>query len=165
MRFEKDFEDLIKTFNKFGVEYCIVGAIAVSYLAKPRYTTDIDFLVKGSRNNSKKTVEAIADFMGITLEYLYKQYELDKNYFAQYQPAYFQIGQDPVKVHITNSIDAINTELAINNKIKGTYGNETAFYINKEHLIQNKEAVGRSKDIIDVKALKKKKDKNSGFSR
>lgn len=159
MRSEKDFEDLIKTFNKFEVEYCIVGAIAVSYFAKPRYTTDIDFLVKGSQSNSKKTVESIADFMEITLEYLYKQYELDKNYFAQDKPAYFQIGQDPVKVHITNNIDAVNTELAINNKIKGKYGNETAFYINKEYLIQNKEAVGRSKDIIDVKSLKKKRDK------
>ena len=46
MRTQKDFEELLKLFNKNKVRYCIVGAYAVAFHAEPRYTKDMDILVE-----------------------------------------------------------------------------------------------------------------------
>jgi hypothetical protein len=166
VRHEKDFKDFIKTFNKFEVEYCIVGAMAVSYYAKPRYTTDINCLIDKSPGNSKKTVKSIANFMGITTESLEKQYELNEKYFTKNKPSFFQIGEDPIKVHITNSIEGIDTGETIKHKIAGKYGEEDTYYISLEDLILNKKAANRTIDISDLKRLYMvKKDKTKGFSK
>ena len=45
MRVEKDYEDLLKLLNKHKAKYCIIGAFAVAFYAKPRYTKDMDILV------------------------------------------------------------------------------------------------------------------------
>ena len=36
-------------------EYLIVGAYAVTYYAEPRYTKDLDILIRPSLENAKKT--------------------------------------------------------------------------------------------------------------
>jgi hypothetical protein len=37
MKVEKDYEDLLKLFNKHKIKYCIVGAFAVLFCAQPRH--------------------------------------------------------------------------------------------------------------------------------
>ena len=44
MKVEKDYEYLLKLLNKHKVKYCIVGAFAVAFYAKPRYTKDMDII-------------------------------------------------------------------------------------------------------------------------
>lgn len=62
MRVEKDFLELLKLFNRHGVKYCIVGAFAVAFHFKPRYTKDIDLIVEPSSKNAKKIMKAIKAF-------------------------------------------------------------------------------------------------------
>ena len=45
MKVEKDYEDLLKLFNKNKVKYCIIGAYAVAFYSRPRYTKDMDILI------------------------------------------------------------------------------------------------------------------------
>ncbi len=54
MRVEKDFEELLGLFNKNKVRYCIVGAFAVGFYIRPRYTKDIDILIEPSKENAKR---------------------------------------------------------------------------------------------------------------
>ena len=42
MKVEKDYEDLLRLFNKNKVKYCIIGAYAVAFYGRPRYTKDMD---------------------------------------------------------------------------------------------------------------------------
>ncbi len=42
MQVEKDYEELLKLFNKNKVKYCIIGAYALAFYAKPRYTKDLN---------------------------------------------------------------------------------------------------------------------------
>jgi len=43
MKVEKDYEELLELFNKHSVRYCIIGAYALAFYARPRYTKDIEF--------------------------------------------------------------------------------------------------------------------------
>ncbi len=49
------------------VDYLVVGAYAVTFYAEPRYTKDIDVLVRPSPDNARRVWEALARF-GAPLE-------------------------------------------------------------------------------------------------
>jgi hypothetical protein len=48
--------------NSTGVEYVVVGGHAVGYHGYPRYTGDIDFFVRLSRENAKLLVRVLVEF-------------------------------------------------------------------------------------------------------
>ncbi len=48
MKTSRDFEDLLGYFNARGVEYLVVGAHAFAFHAKPRFTKDLELLVRSS---------------------------------------------------------------------------------------------------------------------
>jgi hypothetical protein len=52
MRLPKDWRELVESLNSHGVEYVIVGAFALAFHGFPRYTGDIDILVRRSRVNA-----------------------------------------------------------------------------------------------------------------
>ena len=54
MEIQQDFKELLELFNKHNVEYVIVGAYALAFHGCPRYTGDLDLLVKPDSNNGKK---------------------------------------------------------------------------------------------------------------
>ena len=62
MRVEKDYEDLLKLFNRYRVKYCIVGAYALAYYVIPRYTKDLDIFVEVSPANAKRILSALREF-------------------------------------------------------------------------------------------------------
>ena len=48
MKVEKDYEEFLRLLNEHNVKYCIIGAFAVAFYVKPRYTKDIDILISYS---------------------------------------------------------------------------------------------------------------------
>jgi len=46
MEAQPDFKDVLELFNAHKVEFMIVGGYALAYHGAPRYTGDIDILVK-----------------------------------------------------------------------------------------------------------------------
>ena len=62
MKVEKDYEDLLRLLNKHKVRYCIVGAYAVAFYARPRYTKDMDILVEPEIDNGRRIVKALNEF-------------------------------------------------------------------------------------------------------
>ena len=49
MEVQKDFKELLESFNARGVEYVIVGAHALAFHGVPRYTGDIDLFREWAR--------------------------------------------------------------------------------------------------------------------
>jgi hypothetical protein len=37
---EKDYEEFLELLNKYNVRYCVIGAFALAFHARPRYTKD-----------------------------------------------------------------------------------------------------------------------------
>lgn len=62
MKLGKDLREFIELLNSLRVEYIVVGGHAVAFHGHPRFTGDIDFLVRPSRDNADRLIDAIERF-------------------------------------------------------------------------------------------------------
>lgn len=46
MELDKDFREFIELLNEHNVKYLVIGGYAVNFHGYPRYTKDIDFIMK-----------------------------------------------------------------------------------------------------------------------
>ena len=67
----------------------------------------------------------------------------------------YQIGVEPRRIDILTSIDGVQFDEAWAEKKKIKLGAGEVFVIGREHLIRNKKAAGRFKDLGDVAWLEK----------
>ena len=51
----QDHKDLLSAFHAHGVKYLIVGGYAVIFHSQPRFTKDIDLLIKADPSNAHAT--------------------------------------------------------------------------------------------------------------
>lgn len=155
----QDYKELLELLNTNNVRYCIVGAFAVIYYGRPRYTKDMDILIDPEIVNCEKAVKAIKEFG-------FSSKELNAKNLAE-QKKYFELGREPVMIHIMTKIDGIDFNSVWKNKVKSRYGNTATHFIGLNELIKNKEASSRQQDERDLKLLKKaiEKKKSRGFSR
>jgi hypothetical protein len=146
METQPDFKELLALFNARGVEYLVVGAYALAFHGAPRYTGDIDLLVKASPENAAKVLGVLNDFgfqsSGLTADDFQKSEHV------------VQLGVPPVRIDIITSLTGITWEEAIAGKESGHYGDVPVCYIGKTAYIKNKRATGRAKDIADIEAIK-----------
>ena len=145
MEVQKDFKELLASFNARGVEYVIVGAHALAFYGAPRYTGDIDLLVKPSGENALRIMEGLADFG-------FGDVGLDASDFKTLGNV-IQLGHPPVRVDIMTSIDGVSWEAVDRNKTQGQYADLDVFYIGRRQFIANKKAIGRHKDLADIEML------------
>ena len=145
MRIEKDFEELLELLNKNKVKYCIIGAYAVAFHAKPRYTKDMDILVEPDVKNAQKIVRALNEFG-------FESLGLTEEDFTQ-KGTIIQLGYEPVRVDIITSIDGCDFVEVWKNKKSGMYGGEKVFFIGKNELIKNKRISNRKQDKMDLDIL------------
>ncbi len=54
MEVQQDFKELLQLFNAHEVEYVIVGGYALAFHGAPRYTGDIDILVRPEEKNATR---------------------------------------------------------------------------------------------------------------
>ena len=145
MEIPKDFKELLELFNANKVEYLIVGGYALAFHGAPRFTGDIDLLVKADSQNAKRILSVLEDFGFGSLKLSQVDFTTPNNVI--------QLGTPPVRVDIMTSLTAIDWEKAQAGKVKGNYGDTTVYFISKEDFIANKRAMGRKKDIADIEAL------------
>ena len=150
MRVEKDFEDFLRSLNEHKTRYLIVGAFAVSFHARPRFTGDLDIFIDNSSDNIQSLLHALNDFgfesLGLTQE--------DFN-----EDNIIQLGYEPNRIDLLPGISGVKFNPAFNNRVKGEYGEETAWFISLDDLIKNKEASDRLKDRSDLELLQKFRQK------
>lgn len=147
MRLEKDFEEFIGLLNKHRVRYLIVGAYAVSFYARPRYTGDIDFLIEGTPGNLKRLLACLKDFG-------FEELGLTKEDFEDPEMV-VQLGYEPVRIDILSSLSGVETRKALRSRVRGKLGKESTWFISLVDLIQSKRATGRKQDEADVELLLK----------
>lgn len=57
-----DFSDLFSTFAAHDVRFLVVGAYAVAYHARPRFTQDLDLWTDPAPDNAERTFRALAAY-------------------------------------------------------------------------------------------------------
>jgi len=142
---EKDFKELLESLNSESVEFIIVGAYALAFHGAPRYTGDLDILVKPTKINSKKIFEALKKFG-------FESVDLAESDFLE-DDSVIQIGMPPVRVDFLTSLTGVDWPDVEAGKVSGEYGGVPVFYIGRDEYIANKKAVGRKKDLADIEAL------------
>ncbi len=150
MEAQQDFKELLKLFNAHNVEYVIVGGYALAFHGVPRYTGDIDLLIKPEQKNAHKVLNALKDFGFGALD-------LSINDFSS-PGKVVQLGVSPVRIDIITSLTGVTWEQVASNRVNGIYGDIPVYYIGKEEFIANKKAISRHKDLADIEALGEKAD-------
>ena len=151
MNVQPDYEELLKLFNKYKVKYCIVGAYAVSFYVRPRYTKDMDILVEPSIENGLKILKALKMFG-------FKSLKLSTNDFTK-EGQIIQLGYEPVRIDLLTSIDGCTFKAIWKHKKIGQYGKVKANFIGIKELIINKKETKRKQDSADLELLLKGKKK------
>lgn len=149
MPLTKDSREFIECLISNHVEFLVVGALAVAWHGYPRYSADIDFLVRPTAENAVRVLAALKQFgfgsIGITLEDLSSAGKV------------VQFGYEPNRIDLMTSISGVSFEEAWNSRVTGSLDNLEVHFIGREALIRNKQASGRSKDLIDAAELSKER--------
>lgn len=153
MKTEKDFEELLKLFNKNKVRYCIVGAYAVAFYAEPRYTKDMDIFVEPDKDNARRIIKSLAEFgfKSLTLE--------EKDLIRKGK--IIQLGYEPVRIDLITSIEGCDFKEVWKNRAIGSYGKQKVIFIGFDELIKNKKKSGRKQDNVDISILMSRKKKKA----
>jgi len=142
---EKDYEEFLESLNKHDVRYCIIGAFALAFYARPRYTKDMDILVEPSTSNAKKLLAALGDFGFGSLDLTAEDFSTKGNII--------QLGYEPVRIDIITSIEGLEFAGIWENRTQGPYGEQTVYYIGRQDLIRAKQLSNRAQDKADLELL------------
>jgi hypothetical protein len=145
MEIQKDFKELLELFNAHKVEYIVVGGFALAFHGAPRFTGDIDLLVKPDSKNAQRILVALNDFGFGSLA-------LGESDFTR-EGSVVQLGVPPVRIDIITSLTGVDWDKAQAGKVAGDYGGTKASFLGKKEFILNKKATGRKKDLADIEAL------------
>lgn len=144
----KDQRGLLAALNAHGVKYLVIGGHAVGIHADPRGTKDLDVFIKADEENSKAVFAALAQY-GAPLE------GVSPDDFNDKPTTVFQLGVEPGRVDILQGIAGVSFDDAWEGRVEKLFDGKTpAHVISREHLIQNKLAVGRLQDLADVEKLR-----------
>jgi Nucleotidyl transferase of unknown function (DUF2204) len=148
MPLTSDLREFIALLNSNAVEYLVVGAFAVSFHGYPRYTGDLDILVRPTAENANRVLRAISEFGFESLKITTQD--------LQTPDFVLQLGRSPVRIDILTTISGVSFEEAWTGRREGPIDGLTTQYIGCNELIRNKEATGRARDLGDAEELRKR---------
>jgi len=140
-----DFKDLLSILNAEGVEYLIIGAHAVIAYTEPRFTKDLDILVRPSPDNAQKVCRALIRF-GAPLREIKAEDFLDPDLV-------YQIGIAPNRIDILTSVKGVTFDEALADSRWIDYDGVPVRIMGRDTLIRAKKATDRPQDRIDVEKL------------
>jgi hypothetical protein len=145
MPLSKDWREFLELLNSRGVDYVIVGAQSLAFHARPRYTGDLDILIRPTPANARLVVDVLNDF-GFTESGLKETDFLKAEHIVQ-------LGRVPRRIELLTSISGVSTDQALATKVRAELDRIPVFVLAKECLIRNKRAVGRAQDLADLESL------------
>jgi hypothetical protein len=127
----------------------VVGGFAVAWHGHPRFTADIDFLIRPDRTNTELVVKTLREFGFGAL---------------QVAPAdlcqpdqILQLGVKPNRIDLITSVAGVTFEEAWDSRVAGTIDSVPVLFIGFDALIRNKEAAARPQDLADAHALRQRR--------
>ena len=143
----KDLQEFIRLAKANGVEFLIVGAYALAFHGRPRYTGDLDIFIRRDPGNADRLMKVIQEFgfgaTGITREDFLKE-----NFVIQ-------LGFEPNRIDLLTGISGVNFEEAWRTRETGRLAKEEVWFLSRELLIQNKRSSNRDKDLGDIQLLER----------
>jgi predicted nucleotidyltransferase len=143
-----DWNEFVALLISHGVEFVVIGGHAVGYHGYPRYTGDIDFLVRTTDRNAAAIAAAVEEFgftgSGQRLRTVLTQ-----------AGKVVQFGLPPNRIDLLTSIAGVGWEQVAEHSLDVDLGCHRVRIIGLEELLANKRASGRPKDLADVEELER----------
>lgn len=148
---EPDFRDMLSALNDAHVEYLVVGAFALASHGYPRATGDLDCWIRATPENADRVVTALTAF-GAPPHIAVRDAFLNPELVVQ-------IGVEPVRIDLLASISGVDFDDAYRSRLIATVDGLELPIISLQHLIQNKRATGRKRDLVDIEELERRRGK------
>ena len=145
MTLPKGLRTFIESLISQRVEFLVVGAHAVAFHGHPRFTGDIDLLVRPTKENAERVMAALSAFG-------FSSPGLSATDFIR-PDAVVQIGRPPNRIDLLTAITGVGFDEAWAGRCAGTLSGIAVSFLGFESLLKNKQATGRSKDAEDVAKL------------
>jgi hypothetical protein len=133
---------MLSALNDSGADYLIVGAYALATYGTARATGDIDIWARPTKENADRVWMALERFgaprRNLTREDLHAPDNV------------FQIGIAPNRIDILTSITGVEFDEAWQHRKQTQINGISVSVIGREHLLKNKRAIGRPKDLADA---------------
>ena len=140
-----DLLSLFAAFHEAGVEYAVVGGVAVNAHGFLRQTRDLDVFIRPTVENAEAAFQALskleAPLEGLVPTDLLcdtEQYQLDTEH---------------ARIDILSSIGEMPFDRVWRNRVETEIDGVPIHLISKEDLIENKRQVGRLIDLADAEQL------------
>jgi hypothetical protein len=137
-----DFRDMLSALNDEHVEFLLVGAYALAVHGLPRATGDMDIWIRCSDENAQRVWRALQSFGAPLTEVTLDDLKTPNTVF--------QIGVAPRRIDILMSIDGVEFDEAWPQRMIVEVEGQTLTVLSRAHLLQNKKASGRPKDLADI---------------
>lgn len=143
MGLSKDWREFLELLNSRGVDYVIVGAHSLALHGRPRYTGDLDILVRSTFENARLLIDILNEF-GFARSGFKEQDFLKPGQLIQ-------LGRAPTRIDLL--ISGVSSEEAFAGKVSAELDGIPVFVLSKDALVRNKRAVGRPQDLADIDTL------------
>ena len=121
--------EFLELLNLRGSDYVIVGAHSLAFHGRPRYTGDLDILIRPTPENAVKLVDLLNTF-GSAHSGLR---EVDFTTPTQI----IQLGRAPNRIDLLTSISGVTSNEAFDTRIPAELDGTPVFILAKEALIRN----------------------------
>ena len=145
MAHNQDWREWLESLNASGVEYVVVGGIALAFHGIVRYTGDLDVLVHASAANAERVMQALRRFGFESLKLTVADFSKPDQVV--------QLGYPPGRIDILTSIDGVDWSQVNTGAVSGDYSGVPVRFISRDDLIRNKRATGRPQDAVDADKL------------
>ena len=145
MTLNKDWREFLELLNSRGVDYVIVGAQSLAFHGRPRYTGDLDILIRPTPHNAQR-------LLGVLTQFGFDQAGFKETDFVE-PDQMIQLGRIPNRIDLLTSISWVTIDNAFRTRVSAIIDGIPVFTLGKEALIQNKRAVGRPQDLADLATL------------
>jgi len=143
----KDYKDILESLLNEDADFILVGAYALAAHGFPRATMDIDIWINPALENAKKVYAALVKFGAPIDRISVQDFSQDDNIF--------QIGVAPRRIDILTRISGVDFKEAWEDAIEVNIDGLLIHILSAAHLVKNKLATGRPKDIEDAEILRK----------
>lgn len=142
MSLSKDWREFLESLNSRGIDYVVVGAHSLAFHGRPRYTGDLDILVRPTPEQAIKLVDLLNEFG-------FRESGFKPADFVEPEQV-IQLGRPPNRIDLLTSISGVSTDEVFATRISTELDGIPVYMLSKEALIRNKQSVGRAQDIADL---------------
>jgi hypothetical protein len=146
-------EGLLKLLNAREVRYVIIGATAFPVHGYVRATLDVDVFIEPTEENARRTWEAPHAFGYDVTELTVEDMMSKKILIRQY---WLETDIHPSAAGVTFE------QVWRSNRVEGAIGETPTCFAGLDELIAMKQAAGRPKDLEDLRALIKLRERAQG---